>query len=199
MEGNSKVIYLKDFFELCWPAAFQDINRDQGYEMLEQELQAVGIQAELGTKIVDKLFKVYLNNSQEQWCLCHLEIQSSPEANFPERMHAYDYRIYDRYQKNVASLAVLTDTHKNWRPNRYVRRIWGSETTRTYEIIKLMDFKDQREELMASDNPFALVILAQLAATETADDQELRLLSKLQFACYLHSHGWDLEKRRSLY
>lgn len=116
-------LYLKDFFERCWPVAYQQVDWNRPYEFLEQEFQAIGIKEKFGTKIVDKLFKLYLKNGQEQWVLCHIELQSTVEVDFVTRMYVYDYRIYDRYQKNITSLAVLLDCNMKWRPNRYSRKI----------------------------------------------------------------------------
>jgi flagellar biosynthesis/type III secretory pathway protein FliH len=101
--------------------------------------------------------------------------------------------------KIIASMAVLADKNLNWRPNQYHRKVWGSEITRTFEIVKLMDFKSKKEELLKNDNPFALIVLIQLAALETKADDENRLLTKLEFFRYLHQHGWSMEKAMNVY
>ena len=41
------------------------------------------------------------------------------QAEFAKRMFVYNYRIFDRYEKPVASLAVLADEHKQWKPSSY--------------------------------------------------------------------------------
>ncbi|MAL00774.1 MAG: hypothetical protein CL536_01290, partial [Alcaligenaceae bacterium] len=45
--------------------------------------------------------------------------QSSPEADFAERMMIYHYRIFDRFRRPVASLAMLADRRRGWRPGPY--------------------------------------------------------------------------------
>jgi hypothetical protein len=45
----------------------------------------------------------------EQWVYIHVEVQGQRDANFPERLFTYNYRLYDRYRRPVASLAVLAD------------------------------------------------------------------------------------------
>ena len=44
----------------------------------------------------------------ETWLLIHIEIQSSPGPAFPQRMFVYNYRVFDRYEVEVVSLAVCT-------------------------------------------------------------------------------------------
>jgi hypothetical protein len=96
-------------------------------------------------------------------------------------------------------MAVLADKDLNWRPKQYHRKVWGSEITRTFEIVKLIDFKLRKEELLKDDNPFALIVLIQLAALETKADEENRLLTKLEFFRCLHQHGWPMEKVMDVY
>jgi len=45
--------------------------------------------------------------------------------------------------------------------------LWGCELRFTYPIVKLRDYRARRAELEASDNPFATVVLAHLAAPDT--------------------------------
>jgi hypothetical protein len=78
--------HLKDFVEFFWPEAYQAIDWTRPYELLEQELMAIGVNEEIGKRYIDKLFKVHLLNGQEQWLLLHIEIQNTKDETFPERM-----------------------------------------------------------------------------------------------------------------
>ncbi len=40
---------------------------------------------------------------------------------FPERMYIYNYRIFDKFRKEVVSLVLLTDDNPNFRPREYQR------------------------------------------------------------------------------
>lgn len=191
--------HLKDFVAFFWPEAFESVDWEKPYEALEQELMAVGIQEEIGKRNLDKLFKVYLKNGKEQWLLLHIEVQHYKDEDFAERMFTYFYRIYDRYRQDVASMAVLADKDHSWRPHCYHRKIWGSEITRTFEVVKLIDFRSKREALLKDNNPFSLAVLIQLVALETKADDENRLLTKLEFFRSLHQHGWPVEKSMNLY
>jgi hypothetical protein len=191
--------HLKDFVEFFWPDAYEDIDWEKPYEFLEQELLSIGIPEAIGKHYIDKLFKVFLKSGKEQWILLHIEIQNEKDGEFSKRMFTYFYRIFDTYDKAIASLAILADTNKTWRPNRFHQKIWQSEISRTYEVVKLIDYKSRTAELGNHPNPFAMVVLVQLAAMETQPDDQQRLLTKLEFFRSLCNRGWPLEKCMSMY
>ena len=79
-------------------------------------------------------------------------------------MFIYYYRISDRYQKPVESLAVLTDTRPDFRPNHYTNEIAGCSLRFEFATVKLLDWQDKTDELLHDENPFGLLIAAQLTA-----------------------------------
>lgn len=192
-------LYFKDFMELCWPEAYQEIDWDLGYELLEQEFLNIIKHRSNGTGITDKLIKVWRKNGNEIWVLIHIEVQAQYEGDFSERMFKYRYQIFDYYGKEIASLAILIDHSKNWRPSRYEASLWGSSIKMEYPILKILDFKDKKDMLMQSRNPFAIVILAQLAAIETAKDQKCRVISKTALTKQLFQHGWKKQQIQNLH
>ena len=111
--------YLPEFIAFFFPEAYAAIDWNQDFQFLDQELQQVVRDAELGKRLVDKLVKVFLHNGQETWILLHIEIQSQYEQNFEERIFIYNYRIYDKYRRNVVSLVVLGDENTAWRPSEF--------------------------------------------------------------------------------
>jgi hypothetical protein len=71
---------LDQFFPLSVAFLFSDIYQDidwqRRYEALDQELQQIMHDAEVGKRLADKLFKVWLKNGEEAWVLVHIELQS---------------------------------------------------------------------------------------------------------------------------
>lgn len=185
--------YFAEFIAFFFPQAYQDIDWRRGYEFLDKELQQVVQDAELGRRLVDKLVKVYLLGDIETWVLVHIEIQSQEESNFAQRMYVYHYRIYDRYKRSVASLAVLGDERANWRPNQFTDRLWGCEVSFKFPVVKLLDYKQQWSGLEASRNPFAIVLMAHLKVQETRNDAQGRLASKLSLTRRLYEQGYQRE------
>lgn len=185
--------YFEEFMSFFFPQAYTGIDWSQGFEFLDKELQQVVRDAELGKRLVDKLVKIYRTSGQETWVLIHLEIQSQPETDFAERMFVYHYRIYDRYRRSVASLAVLGDESTSWRPNRFERELFGCEVSFRFPVVKLLDLRQEWSALEADRNPFATVVMAHLKALETRQNRSLRLKAKLTLTKRLYEQGYQRE------
>lgn len=108
-------IMLADFMAFYFPDAWRAIDWQQPHRFLDQELQKIVPESDTGRRVVDKLVEVALVQGGDQWIHLHIEIQSSRESDFAERMMIYHYRIFDRFRRPVASLAVLADNQPGWR------------------------------------------------------------------------------------
>jgi hypothetical protein len=64
-------LYFAEFMALFFPDAYVDIDWEKGYEFLDKELQQVVRDAELGTRLADKLVKVWRLTGEESWVLVH--------------------------------------------------------------------------------------------------------------------------------
>jgi hypothetical protein len=194
---------LDRYFEPCmaffFPHAHADIDWTRGYEMLDKELQPIVRQAKHGRRYVDKLVKVWLKDGQEKWLLIHIEVQASKEGEFPERMYVYNHRIFDRYGREVISLAILADDDPAWRPSRYEYARWGFRAGIEFPIVKLLDHAPRYQELEADPNPFAVVALAHLKALETRQSTAERHAWKVRLVKGLYERGKDAEDVRRLF
>src|SRR5262249_7504932 len=99
--------YFEPFLEFLFPKVHEQIDWAHGYQSLDKEFQQIVRNAETGRRYVDKLVQVCSRQGQECWVLIHVEVQTSREDDFARRMYVYNYRIADRYNKRVSSLAVL--------------------------------------------------------------------------------------------
>lgn len=183
--------YFSEFMQFFFPDAYSVIDWRQQPEFLDKELQEVVADAEIGRRFADKLVKVYLQNGQETWVLIHVEVQSQEEANFAARMYTYNYRIYDRYKKSVASLAILGDDRANWRPEQFGYSLFGCKLNFQFPIIKLIDYQPRLSELDNDNNPFATVVIAHLAALNTRNDRNNRKQQKLALVQRLYEKGFE--------
>ncbi|MCL6749855.1 cytosolic protein [Nostoc sp. CCCryo 231-06] len=186
-------LYFEDFMLFFFPQAHEQIDWTRQPEFLDQELEQVVRDAELGKHLADKLVKIYLKDGSETWVLIHVEIQSQEESNFGRRMYTYNYRIYDRYKRPVVSLAVLGDERANWRPSQFGYELFGCRVNFQFPVIKLVDYQQRRSELEVSRNPFALVVMAHLAALQTRDDRLQRKQQKLNLVRKLYQQGFERE------
>ena len=167
--------------------------------MLDKELQKIVPAAEQGRRFVDKLVKVWLKSGAETWLLIHVEVQTWKEGDFPKRMHVYNYRIFDRYDHEVISLAILADDDPDWRPSGYSYGRWGFRTGTEFPIQKLLDYAPHWQTLETSTNPFALVVLAHLKAMETRQKPADRQVWKVRLIKGLYERGLSAEDVRQLF
>lgn len=108
-------------------------------------------------------------------------------------MYVYNYRIYDRYQRSVASLAVLGDERSSFRPNQFESELWGCEVFFRFPVVKLIDYQQQWSALEVSSNPFATVVMVHLKAQATRQDRQQRFEWKLAITRGLYEKGYGRE------
>jgi hypothetical protein len=65
--------FFGQFLAFFFPDAHAAIDWGRRYESLEKELQQIVSESELGLRLADKLFKVWLKDGQETWILIHVD------------------------------------------------------------------------------------------------------------------------------
>ncbi|QLF94272.1 hypothetical protein HW090_14130 [Pseudomonas sp. ABC1] len=165
-------VFFRPFLQLLFADIEAMIDWRQAPVFLDKELQKITGAAENGRRHVDKLARVRLQDGVEHWLLIHTEVQGEPQRDFAERMYRYYSRIRERYRGSVISLAVLTDTDPTFRPGHFSSHIAGSGITFYFRTCKLLDFQADMDNLLHSDNPFALLVAAQLTAKLIRDGRQ---------------------------
>jgi hypothetical protein len=191
--------YFPDFLQFFFPQIHAEIDWNQGYEFLDTQLQQVVRDAELGKRLADKLVKAWKLNGEETWVLIHIEIQSQEESNFSERMFVYYYRLRDRYNVPVVSLAILGDERETWRPQPWQDELWGCSVRFEFPTIKLLNYRTRWEELESSRNPFAIAVMAHLKTKETRNDADTRKEWKFRLTRRLYEQGYEREDILNLF
>ncbi|WP_295544018.1 hypothetical protein, partial [uncultured Thiohalocapsa sp.] len=168
--------FFPEFLALLFPAIQAEIDWTQGVQFLDKEFQQIIREAKTTRRTADKLVGVTLRNGLAVWVLIHVEVQGDPETAFAERMFTYHYKIRDVYRVPVASLAVLADADRGFRPTHYSAALWNCRVDFQFPIVKLLDYAEPERwaELEASDNVFALVVMAQIRAKVTQDAETLK-------------------------
>jgi hypothetical protein len=186
---------LEEFFEPCFefffPEAHAAIDWARGVEFLDQEMQQIVADAELGKRLADKLAKVWLRDGTELRVIVHVEVQGERQRIFEERIYVYNFRSYDRYHCPVASFAILTDEKANWRPNEFGYQVLGTEMRLKFSTTKLLDFAADWDKLVVSTNPFAVVVMTHLKALETKRAPLQRYRWKLDIIKGLYDRGYS--------
>jgi len=161
---------------------------------LDKELRAVVQDAELGTRFVDKLVRVTELCGDESWIYIHVEVQGTRQPEFAKRMFVYNNRLFDRYDRPVASLAVLADEHKMWKPSSYGFSVLGCRHTLEFPVAKLTDYEDKLDELLASENAFGWITAAHILTQKTRTEDEERYKAKLRLLRILYERHWDKQR-----
>ncbi len=185
--------WFPEFMALLFPEIHGEIDWSKGHRFLDKELQKTVRDAELGRRYADKLVKVTNLANRETWVLIHVEVQGQRETDFDQRMYVYNYRLYDRYQVDVVSLAVLADDAPGFQTGDFRRGLWGCEVHFRFPSIKLLDLADDWRALEKNLNPFALVVMAQLKALERSEPRQLKDAKFGLFRLML-GRGYDREQ-----
>jgi hypothetical protein len=183
--------YFQDFILFFFPQIHADIDWSRGYDFLDQELMQVVRDASLGKRLADKLVRVWKLSGEETWVLVHIEVQSQEESNFSERIFVYYYRLRDKYDLPIVSLAILGDERDSWLPEAFQTELWGCEVSFRFPTIKLLDYAPRWEQLEASLNPFAVAVMAHLKTKETRTDLQLRKEWKFRLTRSLYERGYE--------
>ena len=186
------------FMQFFFPAAHEQIDWTHKVVFLETELRIISKKAKSGMRRADALAKVHLKDGREQWVLIHIEVQSQRDQKFAERMYIYNYRIFERYKRRVASFAILADEHDDWRPCEYSHEILGTRSTLQFSTAKLRDFRFNFDALRNHTNPFASLVFAHLKTQETRGLPSERLTWKISLLKNLFRCGMSKDDIREM-
>jgi predicted transposase YdaD len=171
-KGMLEVVF-EDFLLFFFPDAERLYDLDKGFVFLDKELGEMYPEPdkEIDTRYVDKLVKVFKKVGGESWLLFHLEVQGYYDELFPQRMFTYYYKVLDKYKRPIVAVALLTGPAGMHLPDTYEVKEQGTELRYRYNILRIQDLKD--EELKASKNRFALVLLAAKTVFLQGKDKDL--------------------------
>jgi hypothetical protein len=171
-----------DLLRFIFPEADKVFDIGRGFEFMDKELAKMypEPEKESDTKFVDKLVKAFRKDGQEEWVLCHVEIQGETKAKerslFAERMFLYYCRIFERGHKPITAIAIFTALDGCKMPDRYEYHFLGTSHTYEYNTYRIADASNK--ELAKSDNPFAVVVMAAKTALLSGKVPELELKNK---------------------
>lgn len=197
--------YLAEFLALFFPKIAHEIVWEKGYEFLDKELQKVVREAESKERAVDKLVKVWRKPANEKiketWVFIHIDVQSARKRDFAKRMYIYNYRLFDRYLQPIATLVILGDNEQSWHPKEYSHELWDCELKLKFPTVKLLDYQTPQKwaELEASQNPFAIVVMAHLYTKETKHKPNKRFALKWRLTRMLYERGYSKQDVLSLF
>jgi hypothetical protein len=190
--------HFREFMEFFFPDIAAAINWSGKPVFLDKELPKLGPAHATGSRLADKLAQVWLKDGAELWVLLHNEIQGRAGDEFNRRMFIYNYRITDRYNREVVSLGVVTGSGGRTVLGRYETGRWNCRLVFEFPVVKMTDWRGREKELETGRNPFALVVLAQLEALKTQGKTDRKYAAKRELILRLLRAGYGKTRTRSL-
>src|SRR5699024_685862 len=184
----------EEFMEFFAPNLHQIIDYSKPPEFLQQELFKEIIQELKGRNIADQIVKVDLQNGEEKWILIHIEVQGKNNQEFRKRMFRYLYRIFDKFDKEVFAIALLTDDEPSTQPHFFHYSFYG--TTVKYKYNSYEFSEHSIETLEKSDNPVASAVIAGKYASQFKHETEKRYYFKRKLMLQI-LNKFNKEKQRA--
>jgi hypothetical protein len=191
--------YFPLFMQFFFPAIYREIDWQEPYVSLSQELPEIVGESETGDTISDRLFQVKLLDGNPLWVLIHVEVQSQYQSQFAQRIYIYNYRAFDKYKIPAVSVAILGDEFPSWRPQSYGYVLDGYRLSLEFPTVKLLDYESRWDELEASDNPFAILVMAHLKTKATSQKFRERKQWKWTVVRALVSKGYSRDEVVNLF
>lgn len=187
----------KEFVNFFMPDLYNDIDFNYGYTFLDKEFSKITAKSKTKNREVDKLVEVKLKNGEDRLILIHIEVQDSQDTDFAFRMYQYQYRIFDKFNKDVVAMAIFTDKSKTYKPDSFKKSLYGTEIIYKFNTYKVLD--QNEEELKSSNNPFALIILTSLYQIKAKKDDNKKYNFKIQLIKILLDKGYNKQDIRDLF
>jgi len=194
--------WMPECMALFWPAIHALVDWSVTPVFLHQELQRLHRVTKHGEKRTDLLVRVQLNAGEPALLLLHLEIKA---GNIGRRFHRqmFHYRILlcAKYPDHpILSCAILLDRKNGPDRETFIHGGYGDTLTFEFPVANLAGWQDRVAELevLAPENPFVVIVLAQLEYRSTAADTS-RMASKLRLARSLKHWNYSQKVRGELF
>ncbi len=153
-------LVLPEFLELVFPGASDIFDMSRGFEIMDKELQTIFPEAgqKRDRRIVDKLIKAYRKDGCEELILIHLEVQGYHDPQFARRMFIYFYRLYEKYNVPITSIALFTTKARPTDAGIFRYETLGTKITFEYNTLHIFDYPEA--QLLAMDNAMGIMLLA---------------------------------------
>ena len=189
--------FLRKILECYFPAVAAAVAWEHPPVWSDKELSQILGQTGRRNRTVDVLVKLRLRDGGEQWILLHLEIQTSYEEDFAERLALYNSGLFWIFKQRVVTLAVLADLREGWLPDEDRFQLADFETRTRFPVCKLID--RLRSDWQDDYSLPVQLARAQIAALRTAGDPEGRYQAKWQLVRKLYEMGYNAEQVRELF
>ena len=170
--------HFTQFMEFYVPQLARELDFSRRLEFLDKELKKLFPGSLSKHRYADLLVKAALREEPSEVLYLHVEVQGSREKGFARRLFTYAYRIFERFAAFPVTLVVLTDADPAFHPSAYTVEGHGREVRVVFQLVKLIYYRERREELEGSRNLFAAITLMQLDVLEVKERLRKRRCGK---------------------
>ncbi len=182
---------LSPMLQLLYPELWEAVDWSVPPVFMDKELPRITGMEQMDQRFVDKLIRLQLKDESKFLLMLHLEVQDRAEKGFCYRMYVYYHILEGAYRDTykVTSLAILSDLNASWRPSSHESGVFGTKLSFCFPVIKLLDLEPKLDELIATGNPFALVIAAHLKSARTKRKKQDRSHWKREYMRLALTYG----------
>ncbi|WP_394234241.1 Rpn family recombination-promoting nuclease/putative transposase [Niallia oryzisoli] len=166
----------EEFLLFFSPELYEHVDFTVPPEFLEQELHTIIPESQANKRYSDKLVKLKMKNSEEQWVLVHVEVQGDYKKDFPKRMFQYFYRVMDHYDQQIFALAIFTSNRSSSKMTSFHYDFFGTIIDYHYHTYRIASQSEL--DLLKSNNPFAIAVLAGLYVSKSKKNNHLKIKFK---------------------
>jgi hypothetical protein len=145
-------------------------------------------------RVSDVGLSIPLKTGADQRIAFHIEQQHAPDKEFALRMFQGYYRMSDRLQVPVTSLAILTGDIKP--VDAYITSCYGTELNFKFGVYHVASA--DAEELKRDPRVFAVVILAAKRMLDAGENPGDRGKYSLELLSLTRERGYDASKMRNI-
>jgi hypothetical protein len=169
--------FADSFIKYFYPSFSHLIDWNKKIEFLDSELPRLSRGLRKGKRIADKLLRVFLKDGTEKWFLIHVEVQSQSDKDLQKRMFTMYYRIIDKYDVDVAALAILAYNQAK-ETSVFKESFWDTELTFKYKTYNLV--KEVEKGYIDHENIFSLIVQSVYVDIKYGEDEEKKFEEKMK-------------------
>lgn len=213
LDGNIKEAtdtFFDDWLAFFFPNLHPLVDLSVAPIPLEQEFQGIIAFASGKKKIVDKLYQITMKpviktvgrskkavqKPVKEIILLHTEAETSPKSTFTRRVFLYAAVAIAKYHKRLTALVIYTGKRVPKNRNYFEMSFHGTLLRYVFNVYVVAEQKE--EDLIKSENIFALIILAIKYVIDSPNDYAKRFGFKKKLFSLLLERNYPLEKRRKL-
>ena len=175
-----------------------DIAADRDYskkpDLFSTELPAIGGDSDKGLRHPDMCLSIPMKIGIAQRLAFHVEQEHWDDKELALRMFQGYYRMSDKFQVPVASLAIITGDLKPI--NSYVSSCYGTEVNFKYNVYHVANA--DISALERDERVFALVVLAARRMLDSSGNPVKRGQYSLELLNLMQERGYNAETAKSL-